>query len=149
MNPFLKSPEDRLKSWKQLRKDIANLDEMTQMKEVAKYWSQCPIIKYIFDWTNPQSWPTPWEMIYDGDIDQNSIAYLMEQTFVLDNWDEQRFKLVMIRDNTHNDNFMILIIDDQYVLNYNNGNIEKLEEIKEYCEFLEKYILKNKIHIPF
>lgn len=148
MNLFLKSPEERLKLWKQFRKDLNNLTEMEQMFLTAKFWGQCPLVRYNFDWTDSSTWLTPWEMIYEGDICRNGVAYLMEQSLLLigERWTNDRFKLVMLKDTQLADQFMVVIVDEKYVLNYSHGDIVLLEHIKDQCEFLETYIPTEKGH---
>jgi len=145
MNPFLKSPEDRLKSWKNLRAELLKMNEEDQLTQLIKYWSQCPLSMHSFDWTDPDTWETPWEMLYHCNIDRNSIAYLMEQTLIIDGWDENRFKLLMYKDTL--EQILILLIDDSIVLNYDLHNKISIDDLKG--EYQEKYKCVNNKHILY
>lgn len=149
MNLFFTSPDDRLKIWKKFRNDLNGLSELGQMKLTTTFWSQCPLVRYNFDWTDPSTWRSPWEMIYEGEICRNGIAYLMEQSLLLigGEWTYNRFKLVMLKDIKNEDQFMVVIIDDTYVLNYSHGEVIFLNDISDFCEFSETYIPTEKGHI--
>lgn len=151
MNPFLKSPEDRLRIWKQFRKELTGKTELEQMQLVVSFWSKCPLSKYNFDWTDTSTWLTPWEMIYEGDICRNGVAYLMEQSLLVlgEPWTNERFKLVMLKDTKIEDQFFVVIIDDTYVLNYSLNEIVEFASIKDHCEFLEKYLPTEKGHVSY
>jgi len=149
MNIFLKSPEERQRAWKVLRKEIHNLSELEQIKKVCEFWAQAPLVKFQFDWTQPSTWLTPWEMMYEGTFCRNGLAYMIEQTLILSDetvWKPERFKLVMLKDIKIEDQMFVTIIDDIYVLNYEHNNVTMLDDIKDHCIYSEKYIPEKEYH---
>lgn len=123
MNPFLLAPRERLAAWKNLRNHLAARSEPAQLQQVAMFWAQCPIQRFSLDPERPATWPTPWEMLYRNDYDQNAIAIGMEMTLRLGGWDATRLALMMINDRNISDMRMVLKIDDKTVLNYNHGMV--------------------------
>lgn len=139
MNVFLQSPDDRLRHWKDFRKSIAGKDEATQLQEVANFWGKAPLVTCAFDWTAPvKDWRTPWEMIHDGYFCRNGVALLMAHTLLLTGkWTTDRLKLYMIRDLVISDQCIMLVVDNQWLLNYSIGQVVDLSSITQHCEFLE------------
>jgi len=125
INPFLLTPKNRLENWKSLRGLLPTLSEQEQLKKVACYWAQAPLSKFAYDPERPDTWPTPWEMIYEGDWCKMSVAIGMEFTLRLSGWAPDRLNLVLIKDYDRSDLFFILKIDDKFVLNY---DYEKVSE---------------------
>ena len=126
MNPFLLSPNERLEDWKRLRKEIANADDGQALRLVAEYWGKAPLSVYSYDPEQPDEWPSPWEMVSDGEWSRSTVAIGMEFTLRLAGWDAGRLKLVYFRDYDISEELMILKIDDTLALNYT------LNEVVEY-----------------
>lgn len=123
MNPFLLGAKDRLGDWKDFRKSLITMNEQKQIAAVVNYWSKAPLIKHAYDLDNPDTIPTPWEMISLGDWCVDSVAIGMEFTLRLAGWDSSRLKLVMVRDYDISEMKVILIIDEMYWLNYSYGMV--------------------------
>ena len=79
MNPFLQNSSERLLTWRSFRQELSNQDEMAQLESVAKWVSYAPTSTYVLDYDSPHTWPTPWELLSQGDFDDVAKAYLMEQ----------------------------------------------------------------------
>lgn len=145
MNFTLLSPSQRLVDWKELRESLKDKADSTVLNEIIKYWSKAPIILYSIDIDKPSEWPTPWELIYEGNFDSTSISFLMEQTLILSGWDPDRIRLSCLREKESNYKHMILVVDNQYVLNYSFGEIYPLDKLKE--EILFSLLWNGETHI--
>lgn len=121
MNPFLLGPEERLTTWKAFRGSLRGMDEQEQLGAVARYWAQAPIDRYAYEPLQPETWPTPWEMIAAGDWCENSLAIGMEFTLRLSGWTADRLSLLFWRDLDFSFERLVLKIDDRYLLNYHVG----------------------------
>ena len=77
------------------------------------------------------------------------MAYLIEQTllFADDRWTQDRFNLMYIRDRSLSAEFMILVVDTKYVVNYSLNEIVNYDNIKIKCDILQKYSLNDKKHL--
>lgn len=132
MNPFILAPQERLKDWKEFRVSLSSMEESDQLRAVAKYWAQAPVLKMAYDIEQPQEWPTPWEMISAGDWDRNSIAIGMEFTLRLAGWDADRLQLWMIRDEDISEVILILVVDQTLVLNYDYSEVTSYPNTQHY-----------------
>ena len=126
-NPFIthNTSKDRLRIWKELRRDIGVLPDMEAMMMVAEYWSYAPLSNFSYNVEDPGSWPTPWEMVSAGDWCHHMIPMAMEATLRLSGWDEQRLTIISMRDYDLSEELTVLKIDDSYALNYTRGNVVK------------------------
>jgi len=121
MTDFNLPPERRLENWQNFRESLNTQDDFTQLESVATYWSMAPILNWYLDDEHPEEWPTPWEIIYDGNYCSTTIAFLMKETLRLSNgdkWENSRFSIKFIKDLKHDKMVTALIVDDEWVLNY-------------------------------
>lgn len=142
MQPYLLPAKERLKHWKDFRSDLINIDsEQEQFLRISEYWSQFPVLNHYLDVDSPENWPSPWEMIYNGDLCYSSLAYLMEQTLLLidDKWTSDRLRLLFVSDHSISDMLMILVIDNKYVLNYSHNEVIHFDNIVKNCIIQNEY----------
>jgi hypothetical protein len=111
MNPFLVSPRERLSLWKALRSSLATMPEEEQLDAVAKFWAQAPLHKFAYDVEKPETWPSPWEMINDGEWCARSVGIGIEFTLRLGGWNPERIRLHLIRDLDRSDMMSVVEID--------------------------------------
>jgi hypothetical protein len=74
----------------------------------------------------PETWPSPWEILYHGSFCKNSISLLMFYTFTLLH-PEYVVELWIINDNQ--DEYLVPVIDKRYVLNYQPGAVNNYSDI--------------------
>ena len=139
MNMFLLPAPERMAAWREFRKSIQNLSEQEQLEAVAKWGAQMPTCNFIIDPDDPKSWPSPWELINDGDFCTSAVAYLMEQTLIILGWDVDRLKLTYVRDVVRHDQMMVLLVDDKWALNYQYGNVFNFDNVRSDCAYLATY----------
>jgi hypothetical protein len=111
-------PSERLDEWTTFRDGLPSLSESEQLSQVCRWWGLAPLNKRSLDPQDPKSWMTVWEMLHTGDMCQNSIAIAMESTLRLSGWDASRLALQMVRSEEENAEFLVVKIDDEYLLNY-------------------------------
>lgn len=147
MNSHLLSPDERLRDWKDFRKEVACIDNIEeQLLIVQEYWNKQPFILRYIDIDRPQNWPRPWKMVYNGDYCISAKVYLMEQTLLLA--DEKRYRpenlrLAYVDNKLISDAFMILIYDNKYVLNYQYDQIVNFDSVKKSCIIIHEYTKSN------
>ena len=129
MNPFMLEPSERLNEWTTFRDALSSFSEYEQLEKVCRWWGLAPLNKRSIDPYDPKSWMTVWEMIYSGDLCQNSLAVAMEATLRLAGWDANRLMLQMIYSDEENSEFLVVKIDNQFLLNYNYGSPASLEVV--------------------
>jgi hypothetical protein len=147
MNFFLLSGSERILAWRKFRQSVANLNELEQLSLIAKFWGDAPLQTYVLDWDRSEEWPSAWQLLHDGNFDSNVIAILMEQTLILLGWSPERLKLQYIKDVVIEEQLMILIIDNLWVLNYSYYEVFELEKIKNNFSVYAKYQTHNAHYI--
>lgn len=140
---FLMSPRERLVEWRRFRLSLLNMSEYDQLVSIANLWGKCPRIQWVIDSDKTDQWPTPWQIINDGLYCNTTVAYMMEQSLILENniWDG-RLVLAFINDTILNDNLMVLIVDKKYVLNYSVNEVVDFNKMTQH--WLIKYCYKRK-----
>lgn len=146
MNPFVLPPQERLDHWKQFRKELASFSEQEQLEKVAAYWSLAPLSNIAYDVERPDTWPTPWEMVSEGDWCRNSVAIGMEFTLRLAGWSSDRLTLAVVRDYDLSDQIMVVFIDDSKVLNYTYSEVVDYPETKH--DVIGRWRFCGKLYTP-
>jgi hypothetical protein len=128
--------EERLHLWKKLRDDIKELPLTNQLDEIAKFCSKMPFGARTLDYYSPENWPTPWEILFHGSFCTSSISLLMFYTLELLSA-EPKIELYLVEDD--DGIFLLPIINDQFILNYELGAVNKYSEIQDDFRVLQKY----------
>jgi hypothetical protein len=128
--------EERLRLWKKLREDSKELSTEEQLDNIAKFCSKMPFGSRTIDYYSPGEWPTPWDILYNGDFCTSSISVLMYYTLMLLPG-VKKLELWLVEDD--DGIYLLPIIDDQFVLNYELGKVSKHSEIQNNFKVLEKY----------
>lgn len=142
MKPYFLPPDERIRDWREIRDSlISDQTDQEQLLLVLNYWQQFPTVSYFLNPDEPETWPSPWEIIYKGDLCNSSYAYMMEQTLLLGDsrWSPDRFQLLYIDDKEKSMATIILVVDDKYVLNYSQNEIINFDIIKKCCIIQHKY----------
>lgn len=130
--------EERLRLWKSLRTGLVGKTHLEQLEEVAKFCSQIPFGTRTIDYYTPASWPTPWEILVHGLFCTSSISLFMAYTIELVS-PELKVELYLVEDDE--DIYMLPVIEDHFVLNYELGKVNTLSELAD--EFDVKKIYKQ------
>ena len=134
------SSQDRLKDWREFRESLNELPVEEQLTNISNYWSSVATVKYYFDFDKPkEEWPTPWELIHEGEFCINGIAYLIMKTIELlpnRNWETDDLKLILIKDLERSDMYLAVLVCNQYLLNYDHNKVTVWEEVKSKCEII-------------
>jgi hypothetical protein len=140
MNPFKSSPTQRLATWAAFRDSLPNLTEAEQIQQVAEFWAQCPFDRWLLEPSAPETWPSVWEMLYEGTYCMNAVAVGIETTLRLAGWDANRLELVMMKevDNISAEYFVVKI-DGTHILNYSYGKCVPVAETQGKVEFQYAY----------
>jgi hypothetical protein len=143
MNIFLLSATQRILEWRKFRSSLNNLPELEQLNQVSKFWASAPLTVYALDWDQPNTWPSAWQLISEGNFDSIVIAYLMEQTLILAGWDPARLQLIYLRNAKISDQMMIVLIDNLWALNYSVGEVFDYSKIKTDSILMVKYQMRD------
>lgn len=145
----MNSGQDRIASWKDLRKKISTMDDLDALATVAEYWSYAPLSNTSYDPDTPSEWLSPWEMVSKGEWCRQMLAVAMEFTLRLSGWDESRLKLVHMRDYDISEEVFVLKIDDKYALNYSEGEVVEFPKTEQVITNIWQFDHKTYITRPY
>lgn len=134
------SNEERIRIWKKLRNDISDLSLYDQMSAIVFFCSSMPFGARTLDYYNPMGWPTPWEILFYGSFCTSSVSLLIFYTLILLPT-EKKVELLLVEDDRCV--YLLPIVNDEYILNYELGHINKYDEIKENFKILQTYKKEN------
>jgi len=97
---------------------------------------KCHFGARTLDYYSPENWPTPWEILFHGSFCTSSISLLMFYTLELMDT-TLKIELYLVEDA--DGIFLLPIIDDQFVLNYELGAVNNYLEIESEFKVLQKY----------
>jgi len=122
--------EERIQKWRELRESIKGFEEEKQLNSIAEFFAAVPIGSRCVDFYTPESWPTPWELLYHKLFCPSSISLLIYHTLCITLGDD-RVSIVLA--DTGNDRFLLPLVDKQRVFNYELGKVNNIKE----CTTLE------------
>ena len=134
-NVWLESPQQKLKIWRKFRKELININDEEVLQSVVDWWKSAPINSRVIDPYDNTDWPNPWDLLYTGDYDENVIALGMAYTLELIEWP---CEVKLIQDRNKSEVKLIILVDDEYILNYTYGIINKLADIS-HCDILKSW----------
>lgn len=116
MNTFQLNYEVRLKNWHDLRANITELDLKAKCIEIDKFWQQCPLSSHYLHPVDVDSWPNPWELLFDNEYCVYARALGMIYTLLLLGVND--IDLVEAKDDNSEDVILVLVDNAKYILNY-------------------------------
>lgn len=129
---FHKSPDERLSDWSKFRKNLDTLDN--PLTELAEFWSTAPLIihNHKVDPYNPNSWPTPWDLIVENKYDDFTLALMMAYTLKLTNkYNNDKIEVRTMVDSSKTRLYNLVYVNETDVLNYERATAIKAQYIDE------------------
>lgn len=137
MNEFWQSsPKQRLGLWRQFRKQLADMSYMERLQETVDFWKMAPMSGMHTDIYDPNTWLGPWDFIWQGEYDENSIALAIAYTLQLESYADCEIWLVQNTKQSYIN--LIVSVDNKYILNYNYGIVNSIEDITADTTILQK-----------
>lgn len=88
-------------------------------------WTTAPISSRFLDIHNSSSWLKPWDLVWSGDFDEDSITLGLAYTLYLSGIEDTKVLVVMCNEKTFEK--LIVVIDNEHVLRYSYGDISSIE----------------------
>ena len=119
------SAEERIEKWREFRESLNDLNDEELLNSVAQFFASVPLGARCVDYYTPESWPTPWELLYHKLYCSSSISLLIYHTLciVLGN---DRVSIVLA--DTGTDCLLMPIVDKKYIFNYELGKVNKIKD---------------------
>ena len=118
--------------------------ELDPLSKIAEYWKDTPLIAFnhAVDPYNHRSWPTPWEIIYENKYDDFTKAIMIGNTLKLTNrYCNSVIQLRTYVDKLKNKLYNVVIIDETWLINYNDNGPVLIENLPE------SFLLENLIEL--
>lgn len=116
---------ERIAYWKNFRKtlDMLPLDEAVQA--TANFWQGCPFVPYYLDPDQPDTWPTPWQLILENYYCDLAKSLAMLYTICFTVHGKQLDAEIQVYHDTETDYDYNLVVLDQgkYVLNFRDSTV--------------------------
>lgn len=130
---FATSQKERLARWRKFRKTLLLLPIEESLQACVDWWKQTPISSNVFDPFSPETWLGPWDLIWESNFDENSVALGMAYSIHLENIAE--CELLLVQQHENNQPRLVVLVDNQYVLNYSYGTITSFNVLDD-CDIL-------------
>lgn len=135
---FSIGPKERLSLWREFRKTLGTMNLEDALNATVAWWSFAPISSNVFNAYESDDWPTPWELIWIGEYDEDNIALGMAYTLQLEN--TAKCELAMVQERKENTAKLVVLVNDEYVLNYEFNQLTKIDVLAD-CDILHKKTL--------
>lgn len=122
---WFESPSTRLGMWREFRRSLDTTNTREVCSIVIKWWESAPLVSIAIDPVDASRWPTPWEMLHQGDFCENSLALGMSYTIYYANHDIKN-ELIYVTCRTKSFQQLCVLIDNKHLLNYERGRISTL-----------------------
>ena len=122
---------DRLTAWREFRDSLENSSQ--PLVDVAEFWSRAPFVSSYLNPQTPADWPDPWHLILDGKLDQLAICLGIMYTLKLtQRFMVSKYEIHMSILPQNKDPFYYLVVDGQYVLNYEPRAVHDVGVLQEF-----------------
>jgi hypothetical protein len=111
--------------WRDFRKSLDTNNIFDVCNTVIAWWQSAPLVSIAIDPVNSSQWPTPWEMLHQGDFCEDSLALGMSYTIYYANPDIEN-ELLYITCREKSLQRLCALIDNKYLLNFDHGVISTL-----------------------
>ncbi len=138
---WYESPSKRLSMWRDFRNGLDKTNTLEVSNTVMHWWKSAPLSSITIDPVNSEQWPTPWEMLHQGNFCQNSVALGMAYTIYYANPDIQN-ELLYVTCLGKSFQRLCALIDNKHLLNFDHGRISTLPT-EDICSVSYRTKIKN------
>lgn len=134
MKSYLLPPRERVRDWRDFRQTFdSSQTDQEQMIRTLEYWRSYPVVNRYLDVDFPETWPTPWELLSEGQLCEAGICLMMHQTLILSDprWTQDRVEMMYVNDTHNSDQYMAVVIDQEHVLHYSTNQIKNLQNMED------------------
>jgi hypothetical protein len=116
INIFQSSYNERLSSWRDLRKSVANMELSDACVSIDNWWQQAPLINHHLHWSDTDNWSDPWSILSENTYCTLTRALGMCYTLLMSVTD--KVELVIASDQQCEEHFLVLVDNAKYTLNW-------------------------------
>jgi hypothetical protein len=111
------------------------------VKETQDFWSSCPFTPFYLDPTEPNNWPSPWDLIVENYYcDLAKVLGIVYTLYLTDHKSNLNPQIRTYLDkNTRYTYHIAYLCDGKYVLNLIEGEIVNKEHINQELKLIRCY----------
>jgi hypothetical protein len=125
---FVQGSEHRLSSWKKLRRELTrDLSDQDWLEKIVDFWSLAPLKPRVLDYSQLGTWPNPWQLLDQGDFDENSVSLGMFYTCALSQdsrWQPHDLELLLLRDTQQHQEQLAVCIANTWLIGWEYRKIK-------------------------
>jgi len=122
---WYESPSKRLSMWREFRESLDTNNIIEVCNVVINWWQSAPLVNMAIDPVDSSQWPTPWEMLHQGDFCENSLALGMSYTIYYANTKIPN-ELLYVTCLGESFQRLCVLINNKHLLNFERGIISTL-----------------------
>lgn len=141
MNIFSLQPYEIIKYWKEFRDGLKFKDKIKILEEINSFWWKAPFYRYVLDYEKPETWPSPWELIFENQYDDVARAYMMAETLLMietDLFKDSVINILIVKNHSQKEITAVLLVDDQ-ILNYFHDGLEESKRLLKTYDIMLRY----------
>lgn len=139
------SADGRLDHWKTFRSRISSLPLEQALDECNEFWQRAPFTPFYLDHKDLESWPNPWQLIYENYYCDLAKALAIVYTLHLCAHGNQiDLEIHGYQDTTTRAQYNLVWINQgKYVLNFNTDEIVNRTQVPNHFKTLFKFSSKD------
>ena len=138
---FQLKTEDRLRSWREFRYSINNLNLEQALRRTVELWARAPFTPYNLDINTPENWPDPWQLVEENvycDIAKS--LGIMYTIMLTDHRSELTAEFRCYQDDeTRYEYNLSWFNDGKYITNLVDNEIINIKQFNESLKLLHVY----------
>lgn len=112
------------------------MEYLERLQEVVDFWRMAPMSSMHTDIYDSSTWLGPWDFIWNGEYDENSVALGIAYTLQLESYSQCEIWLVQNTKKSYIN--LIVSVDNKHILNYNYGIVNSIKDLNEDTTILQK-----------
>jgi hypothetical protein len=111
-----KTFEQRLVDWQQLRAEVSQPIDLSNLQKIQQWWWNSPWQAYYLHWDDYDSWPDPWDLLADNVY--CNLARALGIVYTIGMLDDPSIKDVALIEADGNN--LVLVQQGKYILNWDS-----------------------------
>jgi hypothetical protein len=134
-------PSDRLDHWRKFRHRLSDMPLESALSECSCFWRGAPFTPFYLDHQSPESWPNPWDLVYENYYCDLAIALGIVYTLHLcDHGRELDLSIRIYQDPVSRHQYNLAWIDHgKYVLNFQDDEIVNRKQVPDKLKLLAEF----------
>jgi hypothetical protein len=130
--------QGKLLTWREWREQLATMSNDESADEVSKWWSNVPMVNKGVDPWRPETWPTPWDLVCQGQFCPSGQGLGMFYSLSLIG---KECELILAIVNEEKKPRLMVLLPDNKLLNYYYSEVGNINEAN--VQVLQRWSAKD------